>query len=79
MAPSIQSSVKWSRREAASSGSGKRVSWYEMTLMDEQGPKQRQRKQFTGRVAEPTSVTEGASTDDLGSGIGRTSLVKREC
>ena len=48
-----------------------------MTLMDEQGP--RQPEQFTGRVAEPASETEGISTDDPGGGTGRTSLIKREC
>ena len=36
--PSNQSSIQGSGREAASSSIGKRVSWYEMTLMDEQGP-----------------------------------------
>ena len=76
---SIQSSVQGSRREANSSNSDKRVNWYEMTLMDEQGPEQRQSEQFIGRVAEPTLVTEEASTYDHGGGIGRTSLVKREC
>ena len=64
-------------REATSSSSDKRVSWYDMTMMDEQGP--RQPEQFTGRVVEPTSKKEGASTNDPGSGTGRTSLVKREC
>lgn len=39
VASSNQSSVQGSRREAASFDSGKRVSWYEMTLMDGQGPK----------------------------------------
>ena len=64
-------------REAASSNSDKRVSWYDMTLMDEQGP--RQPEQFTGTVAESASETEGASTNDPSGGTGRTSLVKREC
>ena len=79
VAPSIQSSIQGSMQEAASSSSDKRVSWYDMTLMDEQSPEQRQPKQFTGRVAEPASETEGASTNDPGGGTGRTSLVKREC
>ena len=47
--------------------------------MDEHGPVQRQPEQIPRRVAEPAPVTEGASTDDLGGGTGRTSLVKREC
>ena len=64
-------------REATSSSSDKRVSWYDMTMMDEQGP--RQPEQFTGTVAELASETKGASTDDPGGGTGRTSLVKREC
>ena len=50
-----------------------------MALMDEQGPEQRQSKQILGCVAKPTPLTEGASTDDPGGGIKRTSLVKREC
>ena len=38
--PSNQSSIQGSRREAASSSIDRRVSWYEMTLMDEWGPDQ---------------------------------------
>ena len=79
MVSSNHSSIQGSRREAASSSIGRRVSWYEMALMDEQGLEQRQPEQIPGCVAEPAPVTEGASIDDLGGGIERTSLVKRGC
>ena len=38
--PSNQSSIQGSKREAASFSIGRRVSWYKMALMDEQGPDQ---------------------------------------
>ena len=38
--PSNQSSIQGSKRDVASFSIGRRVSWYEMTLMDEQDPDQ---------------------------------------
>ena len=69
MVPSNRSSIQGSRREAASSSIGRRVSWYEMALMDKQGPEQSQQEQIVGFVAEQAPVSEGASTGHLGGGV----------